>query len=454
MRRLLLLAFIWGWSFLLIKVAVRGMTPETVAGLRVVLGAVVLTVICRTRGVRLPRDRQAWRHFTVMAVVYSAVPFTLLAWGEQRIPSALASVGNSTTAIWTALLAALFLGDRFRRVQLIGLLLGLAGVGVAAGLRMSDLTQSSTVGTLAAVAAAACYGIGYIYARHHIGQYDPLVAATGQLLAGAAFMLPVVVGSSWASGIHLTPTRVIAIVILGTISTGLAYAVNYALIISVGATRASLVTYLVPVVAVTVGIAFLNEPFTWRLIIGGVFTVMGVALVQMRTGRLRRFGTWPLVGILLSALIIGGCSSTTASQQCGQPFQERLDPASAIHLLPAAPDPTYATDPPTSGAHRLTGLASLPLGVLDHPVPKGLQVALLEKGGVLVQYRAGDATSFSARLAALAQVSPLVTVAPAVSLPGRVVATAWTWKTVCAGPDTGALKAFIKRFAGHGPGTA
>src|SRR3989440_11393513 len=145
MRRLLLLAFIWGWSFLFIKVSVEGMTPPTVACARVALGALVLVVALRSTGRTLPRERTMWRHFTIAALFGNVVPFTLLAWGEERITSALTSVLNASTPLFTAVIAALFLKDRFKPFQVGGLLLGFVGVGVAAGFGAGDLGHSSVL---------------------------------------------------------------------------------------------------------------------------------------------------------------------------------------------------------------------------------------------------------------------------------------------------------------------
>ncbi|MCI3948796.1 MAG: protein of unknown function transrane, partial [Acidimicrobiales bacterium] len=115
MRRLLLLAFIWGWSFLFIKVAVEGMPPVAVAGGRIALGAAVLVGVCAASGLRLPRDRTTWRHLAVAALFGNVLPFTLLAWGEERVTSALTAVLNASTPLFTALAGAALLGERLRR---------------------------------------------------------------------------------------------------------------------------------------------------------------------------------------------------------------------------------------------------------------------------------------------------------------------------------------------------
>lgn len=287
MRRLALIAVIWGWSFLFIKVAVEGMTPTAVAGARIALGALVMLVVVRTQRIVLPRDRTTWRHFLVMGVMFNVIPFTLLAWGQERITSALTAVLNATTPLFAALLTAILLGERLRRPQVVGVVLGFAGVAVAAGAGASDLAGSSLTGSAAVVLAAACYGFGFAYARRHLSGTSPMVAATGQLLAATVVILPFSVVTSVGEGIELTPTRTLAILLLGILGTGVAHLLNYRSIAEVGPTRASVVTQLVPVVAVTVGVVFLHEPFRFRLVVGAALTLFGIALLHERINRYR-----------------------------------------------------------------------------------------------------------------------------------------------------------------------
>ena len=282
MRRLGLLAFIWGWSFLFIKVAVEGMTPTTVAATRMGLGLVVLATVLRLRRLRLPTGRVWWRHYTVVALIGSALPFTLLAWGEQHVSSALTSVLNASTPLFAALFVAAFLGERLRLPQVIGLLLGFVGVGVAAGLAGADLERSSLAGEAAAVLAGVGYGASFAYTRRHLVGIPPLAAATGQLAAGTALLLPVAVVTTVRDGISLTPRRLLAVGLLGVFGTGVAYVLNYRSIAALGPTVASVVTYLVPIVAVAVGVIFLNERFELRLLVGGALTIAGIALLNGR----------------------------------------------------------------------------------------------------------------------------------------------------------------------------
>jgi drug/metabolite transporter (DMT)-like permease len=281
LKRLALLAGIWGWSFLFIKVAVAGMTPSTVAGVRVALGAAVLLSVVRARGLRLPRGRVWVRHFVVVALVGSALPFTLLAWGEQHISSALSAVLNASTPLFAALFAGLLLGERLRPLQVAGLGLGFVGVAVAVGLGVKDLTGSALGGELAAVLAGVGYGLAFVYTRRHLTTLPPVVAAFGQLLAATTLLAPLAVVTSVRQGLDLTPTRVAAIVLLGALGTGIAYVLSYRLIADLGPTRASLVTYLIPIVAVTVGVVFLDEAFSFRLVLGGGLTIAGIALLNL-----------------------------------------------------------------------------------------------------------------------------------------------------------------------------
>jgi len=287
MRRLFLLAGIWGWSFLFIKVAVGGMPPVAVSFARVALGMVVLLVVLRMRGLRLPRGREAWRHFAVVGLFGSALPFTLLAWSEQHISSALAAVLNAATPLFAALLAAVLLSQRLRRNQSLGLLLGFVGVGVAAGLGASDLSGASLAAEAAAVGAGASYAVSIVYVKRHLGPVPPLVAAAGQLVMATVLALPFAVAATAREGLDLTPRRLLAVCLLGVLGTGLAYVLFYRVIADLGPTMAAAVTYLVPVTGVTLGLLFLHEAFHLRLVVGGTLIVGGIVLLDGRGVRPR-----------------------------------------------------------------------------------------------------------------------------------------------------------------------
>ncbi len=464
MRRLLLLSFIWGWSFLFIKVAVAGMTPVTVAWARVSLGAAVLLGVLRARGIALPRHGRLWGQFAVVGLVGSALPFTMLAWGEERITSALTSVLNASTPLFTAVLAAAMLRDRLRWVQIGGLLIGVGGVGVAAGLGRGDLAGSSLGGSVAAVLAGLCYGFSFTWSKRHLMGVVPLVAATGQLLTATIMLTPFAVVTSAAHGVVLTPGRALAVLLLGVVGSGIAYVLNFGIIADLGATRASLVTYLIPVVAVAVGVLVLGEPFQLRVLAGGALIVAGIALVNR--GRSRRRPAMAAVAALVLGLMVG-CGGASGGESgasredtgtrpagpsrrrdaCGAVVREPLDERYLVHALPGAPEPRYITDPPTSGPHQ----PSPPLdGVTAEPLSRPLQVGLLESGAVLIQH--GDLAAGSERDVE-ATAGPGVVVAPNRDLPegAAVVATAWRTKLVCRSVDAARLRAFARAHRGQGP---
>ena len=449
MRRLFLLAFIWGWSFLFIKVAVEGLTPSSVAFGRIALGAVVLHLVLRTQDVALPTDRSTWRHFAVVAVFGSALPFTMLAWGEERITSALTAVLNASTPIFTALAAAMLLKERLRPIQIFGLAVGFVGVAVAAGIGGDDLSGSSVAGSLASVGAGACYGLSFVYARKHLTGLAPLVAATGQLTAASLLLAPLAVGTSLVSGIHLSPTRVLALVLLGVVGTGGAYVLYYRILGEMGPTRSSLVTYLIPAVAIAVGVVVLDEPFELSLIVGALIIIAGIALVTDRFPGRRVPPAVVATGalVLLAGLLVGcGSGGSTASGGCGPIVRESLDPNHLVHVLGNATDVEYSSDPPTSGPHQPSpGIE----GALEEPLTRPLQVGVLEEGGVVIQYQPGLDAAGVTDLEALA--GPGVVVAPAPELEDPVVATAWTYKRTCDRASIEPLQEFIDERSGQGP---
>jgi drug/metabolite transporter (DMT)-like permease len=207
------------------------------------------------------------------------MPFTLIAWGEEHITSALTSVLNACTPLFTAAFAAWLLHQRLRPPQIAGLVIALGGVAILAGLGGGDLVGSSLLGTLAVVTGTAGYGFGFAYANRFASQLTP--------------MLPVA-GLDAASGsLHLRWLGLLCLVLLGAVGTGYAYLLNYRTLQESGAIVASLVTYLIPIVGVAAGVLVLDEPFSYRLVLGGAIVVLGIALTQGRLlGPASRWSRW------------------------------------------------------------------------------------------------------------------------------------------------------------------
>lgn len=467
MRKLIVLGVVWGWSFFFMKIALEGMTPSALVLGRLAFGAAAVVVSLVVTRTGLPRDLELWKRVAVMAMVTNVVPFSLFAWAQERITSALASVLNASTALFAGLVALAFLGERLKRAQAFGLVLGFLGVGVAAGVGSGDVAGSSLTGTAAGLGAAFCYAIGFAYSQRHDLGSRPEATTAGQLLIGAAVMAPIGIGTSVAEGLSLTPTRFMAVLVLGALGTGVGYLIYYRMIAEVGATKASIVTYIVPIVGLVVGVTVADEPFSWRLVIGGLLIVGGVIAVQgnLPTWLTRRA---PAVLAALAALVgvgLSGCAAgepeaegtTTSSTEpssdegCGTVVEEQLDPQSGRHLLPGAPVPPYLSDPPTSGAHTSGG--GVESGVLAEPIDPPTQVQVLEGGRVLIQFGSGELTADEVNaLTVLAEANDQVVVAPHDSLPAPVVATAWVHKMLCEDVDPKALAEFAASYTTKAPG--
>jgi drug/metabolite transporter (DMT)-like permease len=276
------LALLWGSSFLWIKLALRGFSPVQIALIRTVLGAGLLVVLCLATAQRLPRERWVWGHMIVAATFGNVIPFTLFAVGEQTVDTGVAGVLNATTPLW-ALLIGIGIGTERSAsvVRLGGLLLGFAGV-----LLIFAPWQSAGLaswGALALLAAAASYAICYTYVGRYVsGRAATPTALSATQLITAVGLTALVVPVGGTQSMHLDPVAVTAVIILGIFGTGLAFVLNYRLIADEGATNATTVGYLLPVVSVLLGAAALGEELNLRVIAGMAVVLVGVAMTRMR----------------------------------------------------------------------------------------------------------------------------------------------------------------------------
>jgi drug/metabolite transporter (DMT)-like permease len=279
--RLCILAVLWGSGFLFVKLALRGLSPSQVVLGQLAFGALVLLITVAIRRQSLPHASREWVYLAGMAVLANIAPYLLFSWSEQRISSSLAGVLSGTTPLLTLLLARAFGVGRLTPPRVLGLALGLAGVVFLAAPWHEGSRAVSLAGVLAALGAAACYAGSYVYARLLLTNrgMEPLVLAAAQLTLGALFL-----GSAvpWIGRqpITLSSSVVLSVVALGVLSTGIAYVLNYRLIQDEGPTAASMTNYLTPVVAVLLGIAFVDERLTWNLIIGTAMILVGLWIAE------------------------------------------------------------------------------------------------------------------------------------------------------------------------------
>ena len=283
--RFLTLAVIWGLSFVLIKEGVQALAPLQVVAGRMVTGAAALLAFLAARRERLPRGIRTWGHLTVAATLNNLLPFTLFAYAEQRIPSALAGICNASAPLFAALVALAALPDeRLTRRRALGLVLGFCGVFVVLG-AWDGLAGHDLSGTLMALGGGLCYGVGFPYTRRFLtgSGNSSLSLAAGQLLCGSA-VLAVLTPLVTSAPARLPAVPVLSVVALGALGTGVAYILNYGIIARAGATVAATVAYLMPVVSVLAGIALLGERLAWNQPAGAAVIVAGAALAQARPG--------------------------------------------------------------------------------------------------------------------------------------------------------------------------
>jgi len=274
----LLVSAIWGCSFLFIKLGLEWLTPVGIAFARISIGAVVLLAISAATRTRLPRNRTLLRHMVVVALLLNVLPGLFFAWAETRIDSALAGVINAGTPLFAALFTLVsFRDERLSRTQGLGLLAGFGGIVLLSG--AWEAGASDPLGVAAAIGAVVCYGLAYPYIRHFVSHHGvaPLPLAATQVSIGALIALPIalVAGTAHADP---TPAALAAMLALGTLGSGVAYIINFALIRDVGPTAATLVGYVMPIFSVLAGFVVLGETLALNQLVGGAIVVGGIAL--------------------------------------------------------------------------------------------------------------------------------------------------------------------------------
>ncbi len=283
-----LLAAVWGASFLFIKVGLEGLSPAQVVLGRLLTGAVALVVVSLVGRQRPPRELVVWAHLAVVSVLLCVIPFLLFAWAEQHVSSGLASIYNATTPLMTTLVALLALrNERPTRATLSGLLIGFAGVVVVLG-PWRGLVGGDGLGQAACLLATSSYGVAFVYLRRFVSPRGlaAIPVATVQVGLGAVIML-VLAPFTATAPVHLSWRVAGSVAALGVFGTGLAYVWNTTIVASWGATNASAVTYLTPVVGVALGIVLLSETLTWNEPIGALIVIAGIAVSQGRLTDLR-----------------------------------------------------------------------------------------------------------------------------------------------------------------------
>jgi len=296
---LLALGFMWGTSYVFIKLGVETLPTFTLIAARLGIGLCLLVVVVAAAREPLPRNLKTYGHLVVMAGINIVLPFALITTAEESVNSNLAAILNSTVPLFAIVFAALFLHDEPLTVnRLGGLLVGYVGVvllfgGTVFGGAFAGSTgsgQDNLLAELALVGSAVAYGAGAVYARRNVRGLRPMIPALFQV--GFAFVITATIAlvTERPFAADWTPKAILAVTWLGLLGSGVAYLANFRLLSRVGATRTALVAYLLPVVGIVAGAIVFGETVDVWLIGGTILILGGVALVNSQRGQRRLFG--------------------------------------------------------------------------------------------------------------------------------------------------------------------
>ena len=284
-----LLSFMWGSSYLFIKIGVdEGLQPLTLIMLRLLFGTLLLISVFLVVRPALPTSRRTYGHLLVMALFSIVIPFWLITYGEgSGVDSSVASILNSTVPLFTIVIAPLFLHDESITVnRLAGLAVGFAGVVI---LTSGDLGGSGAAGGIspgivALLLSAVSYAVGAVYARRNARGLSPMTIALFQVLFAFTITTTLAFAIENPLTASITPAAAFSVVWLGLFGSGLAYLLFFRLLGDWGPTRTSLVAYLLPVWGILLGVAVLQETVDARVLFGTALIIGGVALVNARFG--------------------------------------------------------------------------------------------------------------------------------------------------------------------------
>lgn len=287
--RLLVLGVLWGGSFFFVGVAVKEVPPMTIVFSRTMLAALLLAPLLWVYRIAIPTTWAGWWPFAVLALLNTAIPFTLTAMGQTMIPSGIASVVNAMTPVFTVLILAAFGDERLYPRRMAGVVLGFAGVLILQGFAF-DFGSVQSAGIVLCLAATVFYGFAALWAKRVVIGVPPIGAATFQLVCSGLIMLVLcaIFDRPWQLPMPSVSTW-LALFGLATISTALGFILFFQIIRGSGAGNVMLVTLLVPVTAIILGYAVLGEVVTPREIFGAL--VIASALLIMDGRILARLAT-------------------------------------------------------------------------------------------------------------------------------------------------------------------
>ncbi len=273
---LLLLAALWGASFLFVRIAVPILGPFSLVAARVSLGGLILLIYARLIHQQF-NWRDNWRRYMLIGLFNNAIPFTLIATAQLNLTASFAALLNATTPLFSAVIAAVWLKDRLTAAKLSGLMLGIVGVAIVVGWQPEAVDSIRLISIALMLGATFSYGIAAVYGKIAFKGGQPIATATGQLLSSSVLMLPLAILNPPPQ--TLQPVTILAVIGLAVLSTAVAYIIYFHLISSAGPTSAASVTLLIPFFSSLWGAVFLNEQLYANEIFGFVVILIGLCLV-------------------------------------------------------------------------------------------------------------------------------------------------------------------------------
>lgn len=279
---LLLLSLLWGSSFLFMKVAVQELPVFTVVLGRIGIAAIFLMGLVYLRGLELPTTIRAWRQLMLLGILRAALPITLFVWAGTQIDSGVSGILNSTTPLFTAIVAhCLTQDEHLTRYRVAGILLGMMGVIFLIGPSALQGLGQNVLGQLAVLGATCAYGFAGVYGRR-FSDTPVLVTTAGFLLASTLLILPITLILDQPWNLHYGFVPLASVLALAIFNTAIAFMVWLTLNLRAGANNTSQVTFLIPFMAILLGWVVLGEQIGWNAFIGLVFILLGLAVAQNR----------------------------------------------------------------------------------------------------------------------------------------------------------------------------
>lgn len=273
--RLLLLAAIWGASYLFMRIAVPHVGPAWMVEGRTLAGGVVMAAYLAATGTPARVSRH-WRGYLVLGVVAVAVPFWLIGTAVKTIDASTAAILNATSPIFSAIVAAAWIRERLTAEKVAGIALSIAGIAILVGWTPKPMTGAELFACSLSLMACACYGFSSVFTKVCLKDAPPAALSTASCLVAAGAMAPF---TPWPVALSPVPaTAWAAVAVLGVVCTAFAFILYYRLIADLGPVRATTVTLLIPVFGIVWGVIFLGEPLTAGRVAGAGTVLMGCAL--------------------------------------------------------------------------------------------------------------------------------------------------------------------------------